>query len=597
MHLIRQLAYPSPLPGVVALLVLSAPAAAQIGIESEKKISETMGGFAGVLQPEDRFGVSLTSMEDLDGDGNIELAVGAHLDDDGGADQGAVWIVSVDPTGKAVAQQKISELVGGFGGVLDPADQFGVSVAWLNDLDGDGDTELAVGAHLDDDGGADQGAVWILSVSVNGTVTGQTKISETSGAFGGVLDPGDQFGISLAAVGDLDGDGILELAVGAVGDDDGGVDQGAVWILFLNPDGTVKSEPKISETSGGFGGVLASSDWFGRSVAGIDDLNGDSLADIAVGAMLDDDGGTDQGAVWIVLLNGDGTVFFQAKISETSGGFGGVLDTGDAFGISVSSMGDADCKARGIAVGAAFDDDGGADKGALWFLFLDVNGAVLSEQKISATAGEFAGALNLGDAFGISVAPLSDMDGDAFGEMVAGAYLDDDGGADQGAAWLLFPTNCLAATSVVYCATLNPSPDTLAATPAVIGSTWTAVFTRAGGPVSGRFQIRVWRERLPLNGIPASSGTAPWWPTGTAGRRMTGGLYLGSIPAGQLMPGTPVSPTLPFVGGSATVAVPIPLDYDFVGLHFACQARSGTGVLGRDDARLSCAVEGTVGTF
>ena len=46
-------------------------------------------------------------------------------------------------------------------------------------------------------------------------------------------------GISAAAIGDLDGDGITDLAVGAGYDDDGGADRGAVWILFLNPDGTV----------------------------------------------------------------------------------------------------------------------------------------------------------------------------------------------------------------------------------------------------------------------------------------------------------------------------------------------------------------------
>ena len=71
------------------------------------------------------------------------------------------------------------------------------------------------------------------------------KISDTEGNFGGKLDDGDEFGISSQMIDDLDGDGINELAVGSFEDDDGGQDRGAVYILFLNEDGTVKQHQKI----------------------------------------------------------------------------------------------------------------------------------------------------------------------------------------------------------------------------------------------------------------------------------------------------------------------------------------------------------------
>lgn len=162
--------------------------------------------------------------------------------------------------GTVRSEQKTSATAGGFGGLLDAPDAFGVSVASLGDLDGDGVGDLAVGASRDDDGGFDQGAVWILFLDTDGTVKSEQKISETEGGFSGILDDSDLFGFSVAAPGDVDGDGIGDLAVGAIRADDGGSHQdsdlGAVWILFLDTDGTVKSEQKISATEGGFGGVL-----------------------------------------------------------------------------------------------------------------------------------------------------------------------------------------------------------------------------------------------------------------------------------------------------------------------------------------------------
>ena len=139
------------------------------------------------------------------------------------------------------------------------------------------------------------------------------KVSDTSGNFEGVLEDSDQFGSAVANIGDLEADGVIDLAAGAPLDDDGGTDRGAVWILFMNDDGTVDIEQKISDTEGNFPAGLDDSDRFGSAVAGLGDLNGDSILDIAVGAPLDDDGGTDRGAVWILFMNADGTVQFAQK--------------------------------------------------------------------------------------------------------------------------------------------------------------------------------------------------------------------------------------------------------------------------------------------
>lgn len=108
----------------------------------------------------------------------------------------------------------------------------------------------------------------------------------------------------MTELGDLNGDRISDLAVGAVGDDDGGSGRGAVWVLFLNRNGTVKSYQKISNSQGNFTGNLSNSDFFGFSIASITDLDGDNVTDMVVGAIGDDDGGGNRVAVWVLFLTG-----------------------------------------------------------------------------------------------------------------------------------------------------------------------------------------------------------------------------------------------------------------------------------------------------
>jgi len=415
------------LASLVTLAVPVAAHAAAVSVRSQSKISDTSGGFAGGLDNLDQFGRGLASIGDLDGNGVVDLAVGAYRDDDGGdvaiINTGAVWILFMNADGTVASERKISARSGGFDVTLAPQERFGRSITNLGDLDGDGVVDLAVGAD-----GQGTGRIWILFLNADGSVKGHQLVQDGVGGFTGVLDAGDRFGAASTLLPDMDGDGVPELAVGAEGDDGDGTHRGAVWVLFLGADGTVKAQQKISATEGGFTGVLADGDHFGASVAAVGDLDGDGLDDLAVGAP--GDGG---GAVWTVLLNANGTVKAARKIAAGMGGFGGTLGPADQLGSALASIDDLDGDGVAeLAVGARGD---GA--GSVWVLFLDRDGTVKAEQKIGMGEGGFGGTLAFGDEFGTSVAAIVGNGGRGVANLVVGAENDDDGGRDRGAVWLL----------------------------------------------------------------------------------------------------------------------------------------------------------------
>jgi hypothetical protein len=428
-----------------------------------QKISHTQGGRGPRLDDEDQLGRAVANLGDLDGDGIPELAAAGHTDDDGGLDQGAAYVLFLRSDGLVRATQKISALEGGFTGDLDAGDQFGRSLAGIGDLDGDGVRDLAVGVNYDDDGGMNRGAVYLLTLNREGTVKRTSKISSLSGGFTGILRNQDEFGRSVTSPGDLDGDGVPELAVGAPTDNTGGTRRGAVWILFLRADGTVKRWVKVAQNSGGFIGHLRNFDWFGFSVAPLGDFDRDGVPDLVVGSALDDDGAVNAGAVWLLFLNADGTVKATRKISMLSGNFNALLEYPDQFGTSVAALGDVNGDGvTDLAVGAVKDGDGGKENGAVYVLFLTPDGKVAAHQKISELEGSLGLRLDNWDWFGSSLVALGDFSRDGVPDFAVGARNDDDGGPNRGALYITRLRGASAASVAPLAATNMPfagAPD------------------------------------------------------------------------------------------------------------------------------------------
>ena len=342
-------------------------------VESKTKIASGTPGMS-TLNDYDLFGNAVTQIGDLDGDGVVDLAVGATGDDTGGDRRGALHVLFMNADGTVKSTQEIASETGG-GPVLSNLDFLGTSLDGIGDLDGDGVTDMAVAAHNADIGGTGRGAVHVLFMNTDGTVKSSQLIAHDTGG-GPLLSDNDNFGSSLASLGDIDGDGVTDLAIGADRNDTSGADRGAVHILFMNSDGTVKNTQKIADSVSG-GPFLMDSDKFGTSVAPLGDLNGDGVTDLAVGARDDDTGGGNMGAIYLLTMNSDGTVAGSQKIAHNLNG-GPTLSLGDRFGGDVVSLGDLN--GDGVAelvVGAWGDDIGGTDTGAVHILFMEPEAIVV----------------------------------------------------------------------------------------------------------------------------------------------------------------------------------------------------------------------------
>ena len=198
---------------------------------------------------------------------------------------------------------------------ISSGDFFGHDIESIGDIDGDGISDIAVGAPYDDDGGPSHGAVYILFLNSDGTVKDSQKISSTEGNFQGVIDSGDCWGNAITSLNDFDGDGITDIAVGAHKNYSPGTEMkrvGAVHILLLNSDGTVKSSQEISDTQGNFD-ALNENDIFGIDLVNLSDINNDGITDIAVGSPHRHYFDAELSPIHILLLEKDGKV----KYSET----------------------------------------------------------------------------------------------------------------------------------------------------------------------------------------------------------------------------------------------------------------------------------------
>ena len=359
---------------------------------------------------EDSAGFRVAGVGDVDGDGLDDLAIAAIYNDLGGADAGTVYVLHGPVSGTVDLADAPVRLFGEAAG-----DLAGYGLAAAGDVNGDGLSDLIIGAPDNATTAPDAGAVYV----VYGPVVSARL--DTAAKLVGEASP-DTAGYSVASAGDVDGDGRSDLLVGALRHDAGGFDAGAAYLLVDAPTGTADLATATAKFVG-----EAPGDYAGRSVAGVGDVDGDGLGDVLVGADLNATAGPGAGAAYLIRGPAAGNVSLADADAKLIG-----EAAEDNAGYRVD--GDVDVDGDGLAdllISAHHHDAGGDDAGAVYV----VGGSPSGDVGLATAGAKLVGEGRI-DIAGFSVDGLADVDGDGFDDLLIGSP-ENEGVDDFGAAYLV----------------------------------------------------------------------------------------------------------------------------------------------------------------
>jgi hypothetical protein len=358
-------------------------------------------------QAAEGLGSSAASAGDVNGDGYSDIIVGAPGYNGGQAGEGraALYLGAAEGLTANAAWTAESDQVEAL---------FGSSVASAGDVNGDGYSDVIVGAYTFDNGHLDEGRAFVYQGGPAGLSPTPAWMAESNQAFA-------QFGRGAVSAGDVNGDGYSDVIVGAPRFDGGQTDEGRAFVYQGGPAG-LSPTPAWTAESDQVGAL------FGMDTASAGDVNGDGYSDVIVGAYFFDNGQTDEGRAFVHYGGPAGLSPTPAWTAESN-----QIDAG--FGNSVASAGDVNGDGYSdVIVGAYFFDNGQLGEGQTFVYHGSPAG-------VSPTPAWTAESDQVGANFGNSVASAGDVNGDGYSDVIVGARYFENGQTDEGRAFVYHGNN------------------------------------------------------------------------------------------------------------------------------------------------------------
>jgi Ca2+-binding RTX toxin-like protein len=375
-------------------------------------------------------GYSVSSAGDINGDGFDDFIVGAPGGNVSGGEGGSglVYVIFGDADGfpstflSTIAQAQGFVIIGDAAG-----DSVGIAVSAAGDVNGDGFADVIVGADRGDNGGSGAGEAYVIyghsgdfeDLDLSLIQPGQGFIIQGDAA-------GDSAGFSVSSAGDVNGDGIDDVIVGAPDGDDGGSLAGEAYVIFGDADGLSNIDLSALEPEQGF--IIqgdAAGDSAGFSVSNAGDVNGDGIDDLVVGASRNDSGGNEAGEAYVIFGHvGAHSNLDLTTLGPTQGFVISGSQTNMRVGESVSGAGDVN--------GDGIEDlIVGSNHGA--YLILGHEGEFTNIDLLP--SGGAAIYLGIG---GDAVSRAGDVNGDGFADLIIGNSDSSAGSFESGAAYIVF---------------------------------------------------------------------------------------------------------------------------------------------------------------